>query len=110
MFIGGSQQSVGLYLEVIIQQDGTVFYIIDVRAYLIHTVSRFNRHYIVNARITEDAVRQVDSLVTAVAQEDILRSHTLHLAQSHFHILLQRVGITVVRSIVRILIGIQEDL
>ena len=103
------QQLVGMHLEVVVQQDATVLHVVDVGTHLIHAVRRLDGHHVVTPRLAEDAVSQVDGLVAAVAQEYHVLGHALHLLQQLLQLALQRVGVAVVGGVVRILVGIEED-
>ena len=66
-------------LEAFFKTYGAVFHIVDVGAYLIHTVGWLYCHHVVNLGFGEAAIHQVDGLVASVAEEDIIRRHTLYL-------------------------------
>ena len=110
MGIAGSQQLVGRELIVLVQQNGTILDVVDVGTYLVHTIRGGDGHHIVYTRIAEYTISQVDGLVAAVAQEYHILGHPLHLLQHTFQFALQRVGITVVGCVIRILVGIQKHM
>ena len=57
----------------------------------------------------EYTVNQIDGLVGTVAQEDFLFSHTLNLADLLLQFNLQRIRIAIVRVIIWIFVGVEED-
>ena len=109
MFVRSSQQFAGIQPETVVQQDGAIGHVVDVRTHFIHTVSRSYRHHVVRLRFAENPECQVDGFVTAVAEEDLSGLHALDGSQHLFHLQLQRVGIAVVRGIIRILVRIEKD-
>ena len=108
MCITCRQQFLRLDLEVLVEQHGTIFHIVDVSTDLIHAVCRLNGHHIVYSRTGEATVWQVYGFITAVSQENLLHSHAFHLRQFLLHLHLQRIWIAIQRIVIRILIGIQE--
>ena len=92
----------------LVEQHRTIFHIIDVGTDLIHAVCRLYGHHIVDARTGEAAVWKVDGFIATIAEEDLIHGHAFHLCQFLLHLQLQRVGIAVQRTIIRILIGIEE--
>ena len=109
LFIAGCQEFSGRNLIVFIEQHRAIFHIVDVCTNFIHSVSRRNRYYIILARAAEYTVNQVDGLVGTVAQEDFLFSHTLNLADLLLQFNLQRIRIAIVRIIIWIFVGVEED-
>ena len=110
VLIAGSQQLVGLYLELLVEQHGTILNIVDVGTYTIHAVGRLYGHHIVDARTAEDAVRQVDGLVATVAQEGVVGGDALHSLNLLLQFCLKRVGIAVQRVSVGILVSIEKHM
>ena len=93
-----------------VEQDRTVFHVVDIGAYTIHAVSGFDGHHIVDARTGEAPVDKVDGLVAAIAKEDVALGHLLDLRDKCLQLTLQRVGIAVERTIVGILVGIEKHM
>ena len=108
MLVGGSQQCVGSYLEMLVEQYGTILYVVDIGAHLIHTVGGLDGHYIIHAWLAETAIGQVDGLVATVAQKDALGRHAFYLGDGLLELQLQGVGVAVIRRIVRVLVGIEK--
>ena len=94
----------------VVQQYSTVFDIIDVCTYLVHAIRWSDGYHVVNPRIAEYPIGDVDSLVGTIAQENHILRNALHLLQHTFQFALQWIGITVVRGVVWILVGIQEHM
>ena len=109
LFIAGCQQFSGRNLIIFIEQHRAILHIVDVCTNFIHSVSRCNSYYIILARAAEYTVNQIDGLVGTVAQEDFLFSHTLNLADLLLQFNLQRIRIAIVRVIIWIFVGVEED-
>ena len=109
LFIAGFQQFSGRNLIVFIEQYRAILYIVDVCTYFIHSVSRRNRYHIILSWAAEYTVNQIDGLVRTVAQEDFLFSYTLNLADLLLQFNLQRIRIAIVRVIIWIFVGVEED-
>ncbi len=60
------------------------------------------------AHLTESTEDQVDSFIATIAQENMLGRHLLYLGKFRFQFPLHRVGIAVVRQVVRILVRIEK--
>ena len=103
------QQAVGVELVVVVKENLTILDVVDVGAHLIHAVCGFYGYDIVAPWLAEDAVGQVNGLVAAVAQEDVFGRHALDLGEHLLQLALQGVGITVIRCVIRVLVGIEKD-
>ena len=79
--VGGSKKLVGMQLEFVVEEYWAIFHIINIRTHAIHAVCRLYSHHVVYSRLAEYAVRQVDSLVAAIAEKHTFCSHTFYLCQ-----------------------------
>ena len=109
MLVGSFQHLLSGKLEMLVQQDFTIGHIVNLGRHQIHAVGRLNGYDIVPARLAKGPKHQVDGLITAIAQEDMLGSYTLQLGQILLQLPLQRIGIPVVGCIIGVLIGIKKD-
>ena len=109
MLVGSFQHLLSGKLEMLVQQDFTIGHIVNLCRHQIHAVGRLNGYDIVPARLAKGPKHQVDGLITAIAQEDMLGSYTLQLGQILLQLPLQRIGIPVVGCIIGVLIGIKKD-
>ena len=75
----------------------------------VHPVARDDRDRVVPAGDAEDAEKQVDGLVAAVADEDALRRDALEDGNARLQGLLARVGIAVEARVIGAFVGIEED-
>lgn len=66
------EQPVGCSLIILVKLNRAVFNIVDVGADFIHAVRRFYGHNVVSARACKAAIEQVDGLVGAVAEKNLL--------------------------------------
>ena len=107
--ITSREELVGIHLIMLIEQHGAILHIIDISTNLVHAVSRFDGYDIVYLRSAEDTVHEVYGLIGTIAQEDALRRNPLDRRQPCLDLGLQRVGVTVVGRVVRVLVGIEED-
>ena len=94
--------------KLLVEQHGAILHVVDVGTHLVHAVGGLDGHHVVDAGLAEAAVGQVDGLVAAVAQEDALGGHALHLGYLCLQLQLQRVGIAVQRCVVGVLVGIEK--
>jgi hypothetical protein len=108
VFVAGLKDSISMQLEVSVQENLTTLDVVDVSAHLVHAVGRDYAYHVVATGFAEDAVGQVDGLVAAVAQKDVLGRNTFYALQEFLDITLQWVGIAVVGGIIRILVSIEE--
>ena len=108
VLVAGCQQFLCMQLEVLVKQNLTALDVVDVGTHLVHAVGGCDAHYVVAPWLAENAEGQVDGLVAAVAEEDVLGRHALDLLQHGFQFTLQGVGIAVVGCVVRILVGIEK--
>ena len=99
----------GRNLIVLIEQHRAILHVVHIGTHLIHSVGRRNRYHIVLARTTEHTVNQVDGLIRAIAQENLVFSYPLDLTHLLFQFHLQWVRVSVIRVIIGILVGIEED-
>ena len=79
MSVGGGEEFVGIEKEAFVKAHRTIFHIVDVGTYAVHAVSGFDSHHIIYLRFGEATVHEVDGLVAAVAEEDVLCRYALHL-------------------------------
>ena len=81
MPVATCQQTVCGNLEVVVEHHGAIFHIVDVSTYTVHAVGGFHGDNIVYARLAEYPVRQVNSLIAAIAEEYVVLWYTFHLRQ-----------------------------
>ena len=91
-----------------LQHELDVVHVVDISTNLVHAIGRMNSYHAVHPGGAERTENQVDGLVAAVAQEDALRRHALVGGNLLLQLPLQRVGVAVVRGVVRALVRIQE--
>ena len=104
------QKRIGIHVIILIQRHLTVLHIVHISTHLIHTISGVNSHHIIFTRTAEDAIRQINRLITTITQEDILHRHSLHRWDYLFQLLLQRIWVAVHAIRIRILVGIEESI
>ena len=107
MRVGGGEEFVGIEQETFVEAHRSILHIVDVGTYAIHAVGGFDSHYIVNLRFGEAAIHEVDGLVAAVAEEDVLSRYALHLRQFVLEGKLEWVGVAVVGIVIGVLVGIE---
>ena len=66
MVITGVQQLVCLYLEIAFQVNGTIFHIIDVGTYAIHTIGWLDGNHVVNSWFAEYTIAKVYCFVGTI--------------------------------------------
>ena len=81
--------------------------VVDVGGDAVHAVGRGDRNGVVDARTAEDAVAEVDGLVAAVADEDLLFAHAFQRGDLLFEELLMRVGVAVDTVVVGVFVGVE---
>ena len=108
MFVAGVEQLFGVKLEVLVEQHGAVFYVVAVGTNAIHAVGGLDGNDVVDAWTCEASVCDVDSLVGAVTEEDMVGGYSFDLCESFFQLSLQRVWVSVVRLVVWVLVGIEK--
>ena len=81
--------------------------VVDVGGDAVHAVGRGDRDGVVDAGAAEDAVGEVDGLVAAVADEDLLPAHSFQGGDALFQILLVRVGVAVDPVLVGVFVGVE---
>ena len=96
-------------LIVLIEQHRAILHGVDISTNLIHTVCRSDGYHIILARATEHTVNQVNGLIRTIAQENLVFSYPLDLTHLLFQFHLQWVRVSVIRVIIGILVGIEED-
>ena len=109
VLVAGIDDFLGRNLIVLVEQHGAILHVVHIGTHLIHSVCRRNRYNIVLARTAEHTVNQVDGLIRTVAQENLVFRNLFNLAHLLLQFQLQRIRISVVRVIIWILVGIEED-
>ena len=109
MLIHSGKHFVGIERIILVEQHASVLHIIDVGTDTVHAVSWSYGDSVVHLRLAEHTVNEVDRLVAAVAKHYLRHPHTLYLGDFLLELKLQRVRITVVRRVERILVGIEID-
>ena len=109
ILIAGINDLLGRNLIVLIEQHRAILHIVDISTHLIHTVGRSDGYHIILARATEYTVNQVDGLIRAIAQEYLVFSYPLDLTYLFFQFHLQWVRVSIIRVVIGILVGIEED-
>jgi hypothetical protein len=61
----------------LVEQHLAVFHIVCVGCHLIHAIGRFYRHHVIDLRLAESAVYEVDGLIAAVAEEYLFGTNLL---------------------------------
>src|SRR5690606_8715358 len=88
-------------------------YVIDVCRNLVHAVSRRYSDHIVDTGPAESTEQDIDGFIASISEKYITRRYSLYFAQPLLYFKLQRVGITVVRTLKRrakaVFIGIEID-
>ncbi len=76
--VAGGKQGVGIHVEVGCEGHLAVLHIVDIGTDFVHAIGGVNRHDVVLAWTAEDAEREVNRLVAAIAQKDVANGHALH--------------------------------
>jgi hypothetical protein len=92
-----------------VEQHGAILNIIDVGADLVHAVGRFNSHDIVDLRTAKHTVDKIYRLIRAVAEKDVAGWYLFDFRELALYLLLKRIWIAIVGAVVRVLVGIEEN-
>ena len=107
--VTGGEQCLRIQVEIRVQPEGTDGDVVDGRRDAVHAVARGHDDRIVLSGFAEDSENQVDSLVAAVPEEEVLHRNSLDAADLGLQDGLVRVGVAVVTVFIGTFVGIQED-
>ncbi len=108
MFIYSSQNCIRIQTIILIQQNASTLYIIDLCTNRIHAIAWINSDYIIYSGFTQHPEKQIDAFITSIPEKDVFRVYTFETCYAFLQKDLLWIRIPVQRSIKRIFIGIQK--
>src|SRR5690554_1321522 len=96
VWVNGLRDSLQVQLKVRTERNFSYSHIIDIGRHLIHPIGWWHQNHIVHPWFTKSPEEQINSLITAIPQKNMLGRHPFDLADTLLQLRLMRIRIAVI--------------